>query len=355
MTRRRGTLRAGWWPVAAASLALALPCGTAAGDPLADEIARWSAFVREHPAGDDTWNDVKASAEPVLAKAQDALAAGRRALALDRLAAVRTNLAAQAFVDRSAAPLRSDMIALEAEWARVGRDLGPSLAAPSRSALVGVVPAAARAEAEAALMQIRGFYDAVLDYARATEPQYGLFYLGQAQAQRDFVAFCRALPPQRVGKPLAPRSIKGEIDALNREMLAAYRPPASIDRHGEFILAHSLVNEARQLDAAGLRYGALLRYLQAAMRSASLRGVTPVPAEALPARLAAFDASLAKSGVDGSLGRLFLEAAQANADLGPLIAADVFPRYAFAIGRAPAPMQARTPQVTVTLVRWPYT
>jgi hypothetical protein len=337
--------------VAAASV----PAPASEADPLAAEIARWSAFIHDHPDGGETWNDVKASSEPVLAKAHEALVAGRRSLALDRLAVVRTNLAAQAYVDRPAPALSKEVPALEAEWARVGKELGVSLAPPTGSTLAGFTPAIARAEAQAALMQIRGFYDSVLDYARATEPEYGLFYLGQAQAQREFVAFARTLAEPSPRKPLSPRSLAAEIDALNRELLAAYRPPASIDRHGEFILAHSLVNEARQLDAAGLAHGALLRYLQAAMRSASLRGVTPVAADVLVSRVAEFEAALSKPGTDDSIGRLFLEAALSNVELGPLIAADVFPKYAAAVSAAKPHPKAKAPQVTITLVRWPYT
>jgi hypothetical protein len=91
------------------------------------------------------------------------------------------------------------------------------------------------------------------------------------------------------------------------------------------------------------------------MRSASLRGVTPVGADTLTARAAEFESSLSKPGTDDSLGRLFLEAALSNAELGPLIAADVFPRYLGAVGKAEAAAKAPSPQVTITLVRWPYT
>jgi hypothetical protein len=342
---------------AAALIVATVSMGAVASDPdpLAAEIARWTAFIQDHPDGGETWTDVKASSAPVLVKAQEALTAGRRVLALDRLAIGRTNLAAQAYVDRCAPALSKELPALEAEWTRVGKDLGPLLAKPSKSAAAGITPAIARAEAEAALLQIRGFYDSVLEYARATEPQYGLFYLGQAQAQRDFVAFCRTLRPATEVRPISPRSIAADIEALNRELLAAYRPPASIDRHSEFIVAHSLVNEARQLDAAGLAHGALLRYLQAAMRSASLRGVTPVGPDVLAVKTEEFEAILKQPGTDDSVGRLFLEAALSNAELGPFIAADVFPRYIGAVGKATVAAKVPPPQVTITLVRWPYT
>ena len=146
-------------------------------------------------------------------------------------------------------------------------------------------------------------------------------------------------------------------------MLAAYRPPAAIDSHGDFITTSAALKEARELDAAGLRYGALLRYLQASLRFAPLRpAVTTDPAR-LAERLRELDVQLASGSVDHSLGRLFLEIAQeAQAGGSPqdgataaAIAGDVLPRYFAALAPAtPAPPQAE-PRVTVTLVRWPYT
>ena len=71
------------------------------------------------------------------------------------------------------------------------------------------------------------------------------------------------------------RRLSDELDALEGELLSAYKPPASIDRHREFIAASSTLKEARELDAAGLSYGALLRYLQAVLRVAPADGEGP--------------------------------------------------------------------------------
>ena len=68
-----------------------------------------------------------------------------------------------------------------------------------------------------------------------------------------------------------------------------------------------------ELDAAGLRFGAMLRYLQAAQRLVTLRpSPSSLDAEALSKRLKEWDARLSGGGIDHSLGRLFLEAAQAD-------------------------------------------
>ena len=369
MRRTRGISRGA--PTALLALALAtwaLGLGRAseAVDPLAAEIERWSAFLRSNPATDEMWTEVKVGSQPLLARAEEALRDGRRLLALLRLASPRPNLSASAYLAERSAEQRKDPAAFEAEWARMGRLLRDDLGAPPPAALDGVRPAAVRALGEAALPQVRVYYEASLEYGRNTMPEAGLFYLGAARAQREFTAFCRTLsrPSALLAPPL--RALDLELDALEGEILAAYRPPASIDRHSEFIVASSTMKEARELDAAGLRYGAFLRYLQTALRFAPLR---PSPglidAAALARRLGELDRRLSASGIDDSLGRLFLEVAQSEvaaakpgespATAAAAIASDVLPRYFAALEPArPAPSRP-APRATVTLVRWPYT
>lgn len=347
--------------------ALAAAAGRAddANDPLAAEIARWSAYLKENTATDESWSQLKQAVTPLLARADEDLRAGRRLLALLRLAAVRTNLAGSMYQSERSDGQRKDTARFEDEWARMGKVLQADLGTPSPSALEGVQPAAVRAIGEAALPQVRVFYEASLEYGRNTMPQYGLFYIGVAQSQRDFAAFCRTLSAPTPLRPPPVRTIRAELDALQSEMLAVYRPPASIEKHSEFIAASATVKEARELDAAGLRYGALLRYLQAAQRFAPLSTKPPsLSADALAEKLKELEKRLASGGLDNSIGRLMLEAAQSDmasaapgkeAAVAAVIAADVLPRYFAALEPARPEAPRPAPQVTVTLVRWPYT
>jgi hypothetical protein len=334
-------------------------------DLLAAEIDRWSAYLETRTSTDEMWTQVKQATEPAIARARGALRDGRRLLALQGLAAARTNLAAMVYLAERGEADRKDASGLEAEWARMGRVLKDDLGATPARAFAGVAPAAVRALAEAALPQVRVFYDASLEYGRSTTPQLGLFYLGVARAQREFAALCRKLSVSSIRRAPPVRALAAELDALEGEILAAYRPPASLDRHPEFIAASAALKEARELDAAGLRYGALLRYLQAAQRLAALRPAPPaLDRGALAARLAEFQAGLSPGSVDHSIGELLLEAAQADlaaakpespTPVAAAIATDVLPRYFAALEPArPAPSRP-APKVTVTLVRWPYT
>src|SRR5262245_50607920 len=314
MTTRQGT------SLLAAAFALLVslaPSGASRGaappDPLADELARWTARIADTAAAGETWKQAKTSAEPLLADARDALDKGRRHLALFRLAAARQTLLAAEYVQGVAV---RGPAAFEAEWTRMGTVLRDDFKAPAPDALADVRPAVVRALAEAALPQVRIYYEASLEYGRNTMPEDGLLYIGAAQASRDLARFCRSLSAPSAGTAPPLRSLRPEIDGLRRELLAAYKPPASIDKHREFITASAALKEAAELDALGLRYGALVRYLQAAVRFAPVRAVVAPGAGALEDDLRAQETRLAAGNVDHTIGRLFLEIGRAEAARG---------------------------------------
>ena len=162
-------------------------------DPLTAEVERWAAFLRGNPAKDELWTQIKEGSEPALARTEAALRDGRRWLALQRLARLQAELAAAAYLQERRGGVGTDVAAFEQEWRRMGAELGDGLGPLSPGTMGGVRPAAVRAVGEAALPQVRIFYDASLEYGRNTMPEYGLFYLGSAQAEREFTAFCRRL------------------------------------------------------------------------------------------------------------------------------------------------------------------
>jgi hypothetical protein len=221
-----------------------------------------------------------------------------------------------------------------------------------------------RALAEAALPQAKILYGASLEYGLSSAVDPGLYYIGLARGQVAFLEFCRGLREPSAGVEPNLRSLVPDIDALERRLLAAYVPPASIDRHAEFIAASASLKEARELDAAGLRYGALLRLLQAALRMAPPPASPPSAAE-VAEKLAAARVRLA-DGTDHSIVRIFLESAEGDLDAAaakpgtaPVLAAavvtEVLPAYTAALAPAPRATPRPDPVATVTLVRWPYT
>jgi hypothetical protein len=297
--------------------ALLLLGATANSDPIAETIAQLKTRARP----DD---------QALVTRADDALQKGYRLLALQRLAVLVPVVEGTSY---AAAHAKAD---LEAEWKRSGKIRALAVPADLR-------PAAVRALAEVASLEARGFYDASLEYARATQPSEGFFYLGRALGQRAFLDLARRVA-QNDGLPAPPiRAIAKELDALNRELLAAYKPPASIDRHSDFIGASAMIKEARELDQAGLRYGAMVRYLEAARRVAMIT-MTPGPAEApvLPA------------GADHSIAQIYVEAAKADPANANILTNFVIPHYLAALQPAEA-SRVKPAKHTITLVRWPYT
>ena len=353
--------------------ALAWQCGgdplappPLAEDPIALEVTSMRALLAANAAKTDPlWVQVRPGVTAALDLAQQALAAGRRWTALERLAAARTNLVAARYVSERPAEARRDVPGFEAEWARMGAELGAATDAPTAKAFDRVYPAAARALAEASAFQVRVMYDAGIEYGRATDADSGLYYVGSAQAQQQFAAFARTV--LRSATPAVPvRSLAAETDALETTLLALYRPPVSIDRHPEFIGASSALKEARELDEAGLRYGALQRYLLAVLRTALLRPAPPLSeAEALRARLLAVAPRLSDFSSDHTIAAMFLERALTELDrpeptaasvgIAQAVADEVLPKYFAALEAGPSPVAPRTPRVTVTLVRWPFT
>jgi len=330
-------------------LALAGVALAASGDPFAAEIARLRAASGGKPS-------------PALVQAEQDLGAGRRLLALYRFADARAELGTQSYL-RQRQPAQRQPAGFEAEWARMGTALRADLAKPSPGALDGVRPAAVRAVAEVALPKVRGFYDASLQQGRNTTAGEGLYYLASAQGQKEVVELCRRISTPTALKPPPLRPLGGELDALEGRLLKAYRPPASIEKNGPFLEASATLKEARELDAAGLRYGAMLRYLESAQRVAAIVSPPALSAAEVSRRLKDLDARLAAGGVDHSIGRMLLEQAQAElASLAPgarpgraaLIAAEALPRYFAALKPAPPEPPKVAPIVTVTFVRWPY-
>jgi len=334
-------------------------------DPIASELSRWAAAIADTSRTDPLWTDAKTSGQAALKQAQDELAGGRRLIALERLSAVNQTLGGSLYASERPEIERKDLAAFEAEWKRVGgvlQDVVPADGAANGVA-AAVRPALARALAELTLTQSREQYHAALDYGRNTEPQYGLYYLGAAQSQRKFLDLLRAWSPGSAAPPPALRSVRAEIDALQRELLAAYRPPASIDRHTEFIVASAALKEAREQDASGHLYAALLRYLQAAQRTAMLRESPAPDAAAIGARLDAERAKLRGAKVDHTMGEFFVERADsalaagdaAGRSTAAILANTVLPRYFAALEPARETTPPDEPRVTVTLVRWPFT
>jgi hypothetical protein len=296
---------------------------------------------------------VKRDAQPRLDAASKAASEGRRMLAIYQTATVLPMIEAAKFANARPEAERNDEAAFEKTWKS-----DEALRAPEK--LSPLEPALLRAFAEGSVLRGRNFYNASLDYARSTTAESGFYYLGRAHAEHALIAALQTLSTK--GGAAAPplRDLAPDIDALQHILLTAYKPPASMNRHDEFITASAVLKEARELDEAGLRYGALLRYLDAAQRTGRIAG-TLASAPELREHLAKWRERLRATRGDHSIAQLFLELAEADLESGKEAAmaasvdSFVLPRYFAALGSAPATRPKPKALAHVTLIRWPYT
>jgi hypothetical protein len=292
----------------------------------------------------------KRDAQPRLDAASKALAERRRMLAIYQTATVLPMIEAAKFANARPEAERNSEASFEKAWKSED-------ALRQMETLPPLEPSLLRAFAEGSILRSRNFYNASLDYARSTTPDSGFYYLGRAHGERALITALQTF--STVSRAPAPkvRSLAPDIDALQHILLTAYKPPASMNRHDEFITASAVLKEARELDEAGLHYGALLRYLDAAQRTGRIIG-TPESAPELREHLGKWRERLRG---ENSIAQLFLEFAEADLESGeaPAMATSVdsfvLPRYFAALGTAPATRPKPKALAHVTLIRWPYT
>lgn len=354
---------------------LALPLLAAAPSPSRETIGSEIAQLRAIPlpameAVKGEWE----SAQGLVAKAQAAHDAGRDLLALERLTLARTLLEPLRRVASSAAspeavtPEIFDRALAEAN-AELDRRRG-ELEARSAPSL----PAAVRALRDDARVQAPIYARTAPMWRENGDYFGGVFYVGNAVALARAAAFASTLrfPAPRPAPRIVP--LEAVVDDLERELVRAYVPPVSKDRHREFISASAAVKTARDLLAAGSAEGALYEILRARLLGAPILRAGRPPREASALRDSAVEwrRRLDASAADESIAVLFLEKAEAMLDDAPgspeahanagALLDDVLPEYARRVGPDAAAVASashpRPPggaEATVTLVRWPYT
>jgi hypothetical protein len=182
---------------------------------------------------------------------------------------------------------------------------------------------------------------ASVPFGKAASPANGLFYVGEADSNRKFRDFVSGLS---LAMPAEPRpnlaAIRAALKRLDGEALAAFeKDPAGRSAVG----LSARLKEARELADRGSVEGAALTLLEAQL-DISRRGAPPSKARTTP-RLVPSD----------SIASVFQTAAREDGgETSRMILGDVLPLYASLFATVPG--EPKTPKnVTVTLVRWPYT
>ena len=290
-----------------------------------------------------------------LERAKTALEAGRPLLALYLFEMPWESARAWSFVKRSSEDGSTD--AFVKQWAAAGEPRPATVPRRARSPIL-VEALASAAEARAVTT-----YHASKAYAEDAGVPAGLYYLGESHAVVQFAAMARSLPwPASAVTLPSLRSIAPELNALDTEMTTAYET-MSPSSHPAYIAASATLKQARILNDRGQPAGALFEYLLSTYLFAPLRAAAPAR-EATPALIAGARQSLG-TGTDHSIAEMFLQLAEEG--LSPAatpaqrrgatsVVDAVLPAYVRAIGRAAADTApTAAAQVTITLVRWPFT
>ena len=215
-------------------------------------------------------------------------------------------------------------------------------------------------EAIAAVAEARGpiTYHASRPYAEDGGMFGGLYYLADSHSVMQFAAMIRTLDWPSAGQRPAFRSIAGEINAFDMDMTTAYETMEKTN-HPTYIQASAALKQARTLNDRGQFTGALFEYLLSRYLFAPLRG-TPQGDPSIE-RVNAARAEW-PAGIDHSIGEMFLQLADEQLALGgearrnaSSVLDDVIPAYRLAIAAPTATTTAANAQVTITLVRWPFT
>ena len=318
---------------------------------LSEEIVRLQRLVESTQIEDDSWSQIQEHVGQGLREVAAEDAAGRQLLALSRLTSPRNTLLAYLY---SAQQANSEEF--DAEWREAQEEL--LARAPAVPTETGAV---VRALAEAARLQLRPYHAASSSMAAATSNKSGLFYLGRAHAHADFVEWSGTLGLRGTLPPPPLRKLDAELEQLEREILEAYVPPRSIDRHSDFIVLHASFKLARELNEEGYRFGALNQYLDASTRlGAILSGAadTSDPAK-LRETIGGLVERLRSEERDHGIAALYLEMAESALGDEPArartIVDRVLPAYFAAIEASKIRETPDDASVRVTLVRWPYT
>lgn len=334
------------------------PCAAgAAAEQLGAEIAAQRKGVEGITPSKGTENEWKQGLT-LLDDAAKALEAGRAYLALDRLAAARMLLGPLRFVSEHSEDPKKGVEAIRADLAA----LAPELSKPSSP----VLPLAVRAFRDEARVQAPVYGHTVGAWDQIDDKMGALFYGGQARELARLAAFDAGLRfPLPPSPPKLSAWVVGEaVDAYEHQLVAAYRPPVSADKHQQFILASAALKTAHELISAGSAEGAAWNYLKARRYGAAMtRADAPTPmAEGLRA------ASVETFPGDTSLVcritqqvATVLEGDTVPEDrlrLADALLHDLLPAYRALLSGAAADMPTvvkTQPKVVVTLVRWPYT
>ena len=196
-----------------------------------------------------------------------------------------------------------------------------------------------RALAQSSATRADRYFEASLSYSKATNPLNGLYYLGEASANREFREFVRDLGSGAAEKTPTASQIASTLDALEIATLDFFSTRITTP---DAIPVSARLKEARELLRAGRNEGAMLMAIEANIVLMDRGGAMPMKA----------DSSTAPA---GSMSSLLTEWVSNETQPERKTTREKAIAFYAGIFSPTQPVAAAKPQVVVTLVRWPYT
>lgn len=272
---------------------------------IADEIAKLQQMRKElNPQNDNSGFDVQ------IKDLENDLAANRLFCSLYKLQNLWLGVESFSYNEKKSLIVQDKLPLLEIEWKKIGEDLAVKDKKFS-PVTINKLPAIARAIIQASRHRSRPLYQSSILYGKNTNPNQGLYYIGNAQANIDLALFNQNLRFQTKKTYLKFVSLDKELNQLEREIIESYRT-STPEEQTRYNAINAALKLAQELNEKEWFEGAMLKYLDVVSAFALLKNPSANSSEipALKARLNEKLTELTKSNFDQSLGITYLEIAQ---------------------------------------------
>lgn len=277
--------------------------------------------------------------DPLFKDLEKELEANRLFAALYKLQNLWLGVVSFSYDEKKSLIVQDKLPLLEIEWKKAGEDLSAKEKRFS-PAVINQCPAISRAIIQALRHRSRPLYQSSILYGKNTNPNQGLYYIGNAQAGIDLALFAQNLRFQSKKRNTKFVSLEPELTDLERRIIESYRT-SSPDDQARYNALNAALKVAQELDERSWYEGAMLKYLEVVLAYGLLKNPTAAADEipSMRTKLNEKTAALAKNNIDQSIGMTFLEVAQsllANQDAAikeadlkrvKVILNDVLPKY----------------------------
>lgn len=296
-----------------------MPLAQQANDQIKNEIHRLEKIVSSRFNSDEKSRKTGQEHLAELATIRSLIDSNHLYWALRRLKTSFTNILAIDYSRSQTEIVEKGQEAFDSEWLRVGESF------TQKSEKVAIndlkLPIAIKAIAEISLNQSKPYYHSSRLYSQNTSINSGLFYLGRAVSNLDYALFCQALKFDEPPPPPRISSLEPYIADLEEKVVEGYQKTGfgSAEKektYNRFIFANMTIKMVRELEKAGLIYGAFYEYLEALLHY-ELIGASSVGANQVNSLLeksAKTRKRLSGREIDHSIGLIFWQMAKEALD-----------------------------------------